>query len=98
MIRYRDKVSKRFVSKRAWQRSHGPKGKYARVNVQPRVSEKPAEPVPAPAPRPRPEPRGEPPGPPPEVPRREPRDYGEEPLDFEPDFDLGEEEYGEVTL
>lgn len=80
--RYRDKVSQKFVSKKKWQRSHGPEGKYVRVAIKPREREEPAEP----------------PGPPPEpVPdRRKPIDYGDEPMDF--DFDLGEEEYGEVTL
>lgn len=68
--RYRDKASQRFVSKRAWERSHGPSGKYVRVTVKPRVSEEPAEP----------------PGPPPEpVPRRHEDydDYFDFDLDFD---------------
>ena len=80
--RYREKSTQRFASKRDWQRSHGPSGKYVRVTAKPRVSEEPAEP----------------PGPPPEPPRREPVDYGDVDLEFDYDFDLGEEEYGEVTL
>lgn len=81
-MRYRNKSTGKYASKRQWSRSHGPGGKYVRVPDKPREREEPPEP-PGPPPEPIPPPPPEPP---------------EEPIDQDWDIDLGKEEYGEVSL